>query len=162
MQRRTAGLLIGLLALVLVAWSVHIGALQVAPGPTYTLTQVQQGLAQNPTAWAGRTVRVRGPVILTPCNASLGCHRQQQGLFMEGPPVTNWQGAASAGHPRGLVVVREPAVPLMALLVHLPLVGRILIAMLHQSGTYRLRLESAQTCQFSAASTCRDAVLLEP
>ncbi len=52
---------LGLVLIVLIAGAVTVVAERATPaGSVYTVAQVQAGLQQHPTAWAGRTVRVHG------------------------------------------------------------------------------------------------------
>src|SRR3954451_25087299 len=54
-------LALALTAVVAFVFVVHSRA---AAGPVYTVTQVQAGLARHPQAWVGRTVLVRGAMLV--------------------------------------------------------------------------------------------------
>ncbi len=54
----SAALCVGVAGAGAVAWAL-------TPAPAYTVAQVQAGLAQRPQAWAGRTVRVAGVIVVS-------------------------------------------------------------------------------------------------
>src|SRR5438876_2932743 len=64
MRRRRA--LLALLLLLVIAGAVAFALTRSsrAIGPVYTVAQVATGLANQPQAWAGRTVTVRGTLVL--------------------------------------------------------------------------------------------------
>ncbi len=92
-----------------VAW-----ALTPAPAPAYTVAQVQAGLAQRPQAWAGRTVRVAGVIVVSGYIVCLSWPCPQATWFYLQP------GAA----PRGSTALQLSS--------HLAVMARA------QDGTYRL------------------------
>jgi hypothetical protein len=159
LTRTTIAILV-LLALALGAGTVAVQSHTVT-GPVYTVAQLQEGFADHPRTWIGRSVRVRGNVsrfAVTPFCSSRRCQPQtQQWLVMEVP-----RPRASQGPWDGLVLAPGPTVRLMDALVHLPFMGRYLSDRLRTNGVHRLRLASARRCFPMWPSSCVNAVLLDP
>jgi len=123
----------------LIAASISDAALfpQAATGPVYTVLQVRDGLACNPSAWVGRTVRVRASITrmavglgVAPNNGGTG----QPPNLLDLPPGTYARivlgpdgpvrDGSLAYYPDARLVV-SPRVPdvFLTMLHHLPLVG---------------------------------------
>jgi hypothetical protein len=110
-----------------------------ALGPVYTVAQLRAGLADNPRAWIGRTLLVRGvaigPIGLS-CPPNASCPLAWPALIDAGagngptlPLVAVSVGRVlripSVSVGRVLPLSLGPADPLLALLRRLPLVGRL-------------------------------------
>jgi hypothetical protein len=103
--------LAGGLALVVSTVSTGVGAL----GPVYTVSELQAGLADNPHAWLGHTVLLRGVALVPACPPNASCVVAWPALVdAEAPPPRSY-----------LPLSMGPANPLLALLRRLPLVGRL-------------------------------------
>jgi len=111
-----------------------------ATGPVYTVMQVRDGLARNPLAWAGRTVRVRASIVsmavglgVAPNNGGTG----QAPNLLDLPPGTYARivlgpdgpvrDGSLAYYPDARLVIspRAPDV-FLTMLHHLPLVGGLI------------------------------------
>jgi len=123
----------------LIAASISGAALfpQTATGPVYTVMQVRDGLARNPSAWVGRTVRVRASITgmavglgVAPNNGGTG----QPPNLLDLPPGTYaWIVLGPAGPARDgslayypdarLVVSPRAPDPFLTAIHRLPLVG---------------------------------------
>jgi hypothetical protein len=116
-------------------------------GAVYSVQEVQLGLAHDPAAWLGRTLRVRGMVY----SASCSCRDRAPSLFD--------RDGASMLHVAGW----EPD-PLLAALRRLPLVGGLVpgpqVARGGVLATYRVRLLAAPAATCDAVP-CYQAMLLD-
>ena len=71
----------GGLALVVSTVSTGVGAF----GPVYTVSALRARLADNPHAWLGHTVLVRGVALAPPCPPNASCPLWVRGVAL-GPP----------------------------------------------------------------------------
>ena len=113
----TGLVLAGGLALVVSTVSTGVGAF----GPVYTVSELQAGLADNPHAWLGHTVRVRGVALGRGLGLGLSCPSNASCLF-SWPALVD---ADATGPHSVLPLSMGPANPLLALLRRLSLVGRL-------------------------------------
>jgi len=164
LTRRIASGILGLVALAALA-AVLAGLL--AP-PVYAVDVVQAGLRQQPAAWVGRTVRVRGWVVTyggVGCNGSLVAAtvvRWPSATTTLSPCRATWlvlssanPAAAWSGSGQRSVTLATPALPVVlprgvripnlstdgpaAILPQLPVVGPVLFRNV-DSATLRVRL----------------------
>jgi hypothetical protein len=138
--------------LALVASTVSHGAS--AFGPVYTVSGLAAGLADNPRAWMGRTVLVRGVAGWPSCPPNASC-------------AFAWPSLIDAGASMGrmLPLSMGPADPLLALLRRLPLVGRLVPGwqVLHwgRPAIYRVQVQDVAGTSRNGAPHYR-VLLLDP
>jgi hypothetical protein len=147
-----AGLVLaGGLALAVSTVSTGVGAF----GPVYTVSELRADLADNPHAWLGHTVLVRGVALGLACPPNASC-------------VFAWPALVDAdatGPGSFLPLSMGPANPLLALLRRLPLVGRFVpgpqLLRWGRPAIYRVQVQDAAGT--SPNGTRRyAAVLLDP
>jgi hypothetical protein len=147
----TGLVLAGGLALVVSTVSTGVGAF----GPVYTVSELQAGLADNPHAWLGHTVLVRGVALGPACPSNASCVFAWPALVdADAPPLRSF-----------LPLSMGPANPLLALLRRLPLVGRLVprpqLLRWGRPASYRVQVQDAAGT--SPNGTRRyAAVLLDP
>ncbi len=106
--RRVALLVLGLACVVAIAVAAHP-----APrNPIYSVDQVYGGLWAYPSAWVGRTVRVRGIEVST---------RDYRGNMWGQLLSTTWRPGMQADDVPNLVIAPQPPDPWLARLRRLPL-----------------------------------------
>ena len=151
-----------LLALIIAAGGA--GLIQVARSDTaldkvYTVAQVRAGLARNPRAWVGRTVLVRGTMVVMVFACPYGGDGFKCGALQ-------WEELdPDAPGPQPLILAPAPASPLLALVHRLPLVGPLMPwprPLREGPGAYRVQLRAASHCPFPSANpSCASALLLD-
>jgi len=86
-QLYAVGRLAGLAALLAVA-AIVLGVPALAPTTAdrnYTVAKVERGLVRNPGVWVGRTVRVRGDVVVLKAVSSRGSSPVDGGTYHYAP-----------------------------------------------------------------------------
>jgi hypothetical protein len=158
---RSSLLLGGLLGLLLAAGlglrSVATLPPIAAANPVYSARALRAGVAQDPAAWLGRTVRVRGIAVRCSDPPSWGPH-----CLYEQPQLLGRWGAPAA---EGLPLDSDAAPPpLVGALRQLPLLGRLMpapqVLRWGAVATYRVRLQ-ALTESSCGTGACFEAVLLD-
>ena len=159
-------LVLVLLALMIAAFIAAGGAdlIQVARSHTaldrvYTVAQVRAGLARNPRAWVGRTVLVRGTMVVMVFACPYGGDGFKCGAL-------RWEELdPDAPGPQPLILAPAPASPLLALVHRLPLVGSLMPwprPLREGPGVYRVQLRAPSHCPFPSANpSCASALLLD-
>ena len=118
--------LVALLGLALLAALVAVAAPHGSGGgPIYTVAQARAGLTRQPRAWVGRTVLVRGQLIVAGCAGS--CF---------GDAVLADTDDAS----KRLRVTWTTVNPMLTLLLGTPIVGPLVKGRIGGVGVYRVRL----------------------
>lgn len=151
MKRRFLGLVISLLVLLFLGiWAVIAVKSALDSGPVYTVAAVADGLAYQPSAWIGRTVKVRGMTW-------------QVGLPSNGQPLTSVFYLSDPGTFNILLVGFGHQSALLGYLRQLPLIGTYLprpeSVLFGSIGVYRLHLTGpARSC---ATTSCPRAVLVD-
>jgi hypothetical protein len=151
-----AGLMLaGGLALVVSTVSTDVGAF----GPVYTVSELRARLADNPRAWLGHTVLVRG--VALGLGLGLSCPSNAS-CAVAWPALVD---ADVAGPGSYLPLSMGPANPLLALLRRLPLVERLVpgpqLLRWGRPAIYRVQVQDVAGT--SAHGTQRyAAVLLDP
>ena len=151
-----------LLALIFAAGGA--GLIQVARSHTaldrvYTVAQVRAGLARNPRAWVGRTVLVRGTMVVIDFACPYG------GDGFKCTPI-HWEELdPDAPGPQPLILAPASASPLLTFLQRLPLVGSSMPwaqSLREGPGVYRVQLRAPAHCPFPSANpSCASALLLD-
>ena len=151
-----------LLALVIAAGGAGLIGVARSRAPldrVYTVAQVRAALARNPRAWVGRTVLVRGTMVVM----AFACLYSGDG-FKCG--ALQWKELdPEAPGPQPLILASAPASPLLALVHRLPLVGPLVPwpqPLREGPGVYRLQLRAPSHCPFPSANpSCASALLLD-
>jgi hypothetical protein len=148
----TLGITLGANLLVRIATST--------PGPVYTVAALQRHLAQEPSAWVGRAVRVRATVYAD------GCATWDDGTL---PACREWLALLFDPEEHAsvppLTLARGPMPPLLAALRRVPVLQRLAPApqVVHWEtvATYRIQLRAA-SCHRGGAPRCTyEALLLD-
>ena len=147
-----AGLVLtGGLALVVSTVSTGVGAL----GPVYTVSELRTGLADNPHAWLGHTVLVRGVALGPTCPPNASC-------VFAWPVLVD---ADATGPDSSLLLSMGPANSLLALLRRLPLLGRLMpgpqLLRWGRPAVYRVQVRDAAR-KLPRGTRHYEAVLLDP
>jgi hypothetical protein len=120
-------------------------------GAVYSVGELQMSVQHAPGRWVGRTVRVRG--VAWPCQG-----------WAYGPCLIRSPFLADVGADAGLVLARQPAGPLSAVLRAMPLVGDLMLPrQIPQWGVlaaYRVQIRAvpAVSCVYWP---CYEALLLD-
>jgi hypothetical protein len=162
--RIAAGLLLGLLALSLAtlagagcarAWWARIGSAQ--SEPVYTLAALRASLERDPSAWLGRTVRMRAIPALRWCfvwtTPSPSCQLWEPALVGTGTGAAEPLPLAWGSAPAPLAYLRR--VPVLGALAPPPQAIRW-----GAPGIYRVQLH-ATTCFAPGMSPCYEAMVLD-
>ena len=125
----------------------------------YTVAQVRAGLARNPRAWVGRTVLVRGTMVVMVFACPYGGDGFKCGALQ-------WEELdPDAPGPQPLILAPASASPLLTFLQRLPLVGSSMPSaqpLREGPGVYRIQLRAPSHCPFPAANpSCASALLLD-
>jgi hypothetical protein len=138
-----------------------------AASPVYTVTELRGSLRQDPGAWVGHVVLVRGTVtgcgFGLPCPAVMVVRCTTRGPCRPlGPPGMMLVDQPTASWLRGLPVQLGAENPQLAFLRHLPLVGRVVPPpqVVHWGipAVYRVQLQPWQW-SVCGSSPCYEAVL---
>jgi hypothetical protein len=123
---------------------------QIDPGPVYTVAQVQAHLERAPTAWLGRTVRVRGWVDGCPGSSTADVLPECWGRTLY------YLTDATAPATEPLVVVKGDRGPLLGALLSAP-------QTLHwgADASYRVQLQPAPAAGCYPTPPCYAALLLD-
>jgi hypothetical protein len=148
-----AGLVLaGGLALVVSTLSTGVGAF----APVYRVSELRAGLADNPHAWLGHTMLVRGVAL------GLACPPQASCVVFAWPTLVD---ADATGPGRSLPLSMGPASSLLALLRRLPLVGRLVpgpqLLRWGRPAVYRVQVRDAAGTSPNGTRHY-EAVLLDP
>jgi hypothetical protein len=154
-------LVLVLLALMIAAGGaglIQVARSHTALGRVYTVAQVRAGLARNPQAWVGRTVLVRGTMVVV----AFSC--PDVGRFRCTP--IQWDEIdPDVPGPHPLILSPAPTNPLLALVHRLPLVGPLMPwpwPLREGPGVYRVQLRAPSHCPFPSANpSCTSALLLD-
>jgi hypothetical protein len=155
--------LLMVLSAIVVATGCALASVHLADqGPVYSVAAVRSHLEQDPWAWVGRTVQVRGLFVFGACDAWLD--------YYTGVCVS-WQGLVdpdpSVGSPVLPLTLGDPP-RLLAALRRLAFLGDLMPApqVLHPGtlATYRVQLQAIANsfCDTGVAGVCVKAVLLDP
>jgi hypothetical protein len=134
-------------------------------GPSYTVSQVQAGLAHDPRAWTNRTLRLRGVAT------AVGCWVTAAGLGEDGMKRTDWcppprfvLGDADPTAVAALPLAWTSPDPLLAIGRRVPPLSALLPAPQAvdwgEAAVYRVRV-LAQTQTYCGARVCYEALLLD-
>jgi hypothetical protein len=120
---------------------------------------VRAGLVRNPGAWVGRTVLVRGTMVVTDFACPYGGDSVKRGAIQ-------WEELdPDVAGPQPLILAPAPASPLLALVHRLPLVGPLMPwpwPLREGPGVYRVQLRAPSHCPFPSANpSCASALLLD-
>src|SRR5438445_5160042 len=112
-----------LLALIIAAGGagvISVARSRVAPDRVYTVAQVRAALTHSPRAWVGRTVLVRGTMVVMIFACPYGGDGFKCGALQ-------WEELdPDAPGPQPLILAPAPASPLLALVHRIPLVGPLM------------------------------------
>jgi hypothetical protein len=145
----------GLLLATIVAVAALAG---VGRSPVYSAAAVQTGLARDPQAWVGRTVRVRSVAV------AAGCFVATESDLALCAPLRPWLHDADPGAaPTRMPLTWAGADPLPTFLCRVPLLSRLVPApqaiQWDVVATYRVRLQALPSALCS--TTCYKAVVLD-
>lgn len=160
MRKRVA---IGVLCLIAVAALASAGVALVVPFPrVYSVAEVQAGLHRNVSAWAGRTVLIRGQdtEIGFICGTSpKACYRTPDSpdLLVASPDPRTWHRFSRITPALVLIHRNDAHVPapttptdLIVRISRLPVLGSLIPASLLERGAvYRVRLLAPAHCTLS-------------